>query len=195
VTAKVAVVVLAGGEGRRMSGRKPDRMLGGRTLLERALERAGRWSSDVGLAVRQPAQAPTSGAAVLLDDPALPGPLAGIASALAFAAARDADFVLTVPCDAPFLPDDLSERLLGGIEASDVAIARSGGRLHPVCALWRTGLDEALRSYAATGRGSLMGLADALGWAAVDWPTEPVDPFFNVNTPDDLRTAEALLRR
>jgi molybdopterin-guanine dinucleotide biosynthesis protein A len=186
---RLAVVVLAGGEGRRMAGAKPDRILGGRSLLDRALERARAWSPGVGLSVRSAAQAAApAGVALLLDDPGVPGPLAGIASALRFAAERGAEAVLTLPCDAPFLPDDLPERLAAALAPGvGVALARSGGRLHPVCALWRAGLEDQLRAYAATGRGALMGLADAVGWTAVDWPADPVDPFFNVNTPQDLR--------
>ena len=186
-------MVLAGGEGRRINGDKPLQTVGGRTLLDRALDRAAGYSDLVALSVRGAGQAK---AAVrrLIDDPAIPGPLAGIDSALRFARGSGADAVLTIPCDAPFLPDDLMERLARALtERVGVAIARSGGRLHPVCALWRAGLDDQLRTYAATGRGALMGLADAVGWTAVEWPAEPVDPFFNVNTPEDLDEAEALL--
>ena len=177
-----------------MRGLKAGRILGGQTMLERALELASRYSALLALSVREPGQA--SGASVLLltDDPALPGPLAGVASALRFAAETGAPAVLTIPVDAPFLPDDLALRLAGALAPGvGVALARSGDRLHPVCALWRAGLGQQLQAYASTGRGALMGLADAVGWAAVDWPTEPVDPFFNVNTPDDLARAEALL--
>ncbi len=190
-----SIVVLAGGEGRRMEGVKPMRILGGRTLLERAMQWACSRSWDVALSVRAMDQlTPFEEVPILLDDPAIPGPLAGVASALRFAAGRGCDAVLTIPCDAPFLPDDLPERLAQSLaEGAGVALARSDGRLHPVCALWRTGLDGALATYAATGRGALMGLADAVGWTAVDWPAEPVDPFFNVNTPEDLQRAEGIL--
>jgi molybdopterin-guanine dinucleotide biosynthesis protein A len=191
---KLALVVLAGGEGRRMQGAKAGRMLGGRALLDRALERARSYSSVIALSVRTPGQTPAGDMPLLTDDPGLPGPLAGVASALAFAADVGAPAVLTIPVDAPFLPDDLALRLEQALAPGvGVAVARSGGRLHPVCALWRAGLDAALRTYAATGRGALMGLADAVGWAAVDWPVEPLDPFFNVNTPEDLAAAEAMI--
>ncbi len=107
-------------------------------------------------------------------------------------ASQGAVSTLSAPCDAPFLPDDLLERLSPALTAG-VAVARSGGRLHPVCALWRAGLDAVLHAYAATGRGSIMGLAEAAGWTAVDWPAEPLDPFFNINTAEDLARAEQLL--
>ena len=187
---KLAVVVLAGGEGRRMQGAKAARLLGGRTLLDRALERAAAYAPQVAVSVRAPAG--KGDVPLLIDDPGLPGPLAGIASALRFGAERGVQAVLTIPVDAPFLPGDLAERLVPALTGG-VALARSGGRLHPVCALWRVGLDDQLRVYAATGRGALMGLADAVGWTAVDWPAEPVDPFFNVNTPEDLAAAEDVL--
>ena len=192
---RLAIVVLAGGEGRRMEGAKPMRLLAGRTLLERAMQWACSRSWDVAVSARSMDQlTPFEEAPVLLDDPAIPGPLAGIASAMAFAAGRGATSVLTIPCDAPFLPDDLAERLAAALaDGKGVALASSGGRLHPVCALWRTGLDPALKTYAATGRGALMGLADSIGWTAVDWPVEPLDPFFNINTPEDLQRAAQLL--
>ena len=190
-----AIVVLAGGEGRRMAGGKPMRLLGGRTFLDRAMQWACSRSWDVALSVRDLDQIiPFEEAPVLLDDPAIPGPLAGVASSLKFAASRGAEVVLTIPCDAPFLPDDLAERLAEALQSGQgVALARSAGRLHPVCALWRSGLDAQLAAYAASGRGALMGLADAVSWTAVDWPAEPLDPFFNVNTPEDLQKAEQLL--
>ena len=191
------IVVLAGGEGRRIGGAKATRMLGVRTLLERALERAAGWSNEVAVAVRAAGQASAPESVRLLtDDPAIPGPLAGIASALRFAAECGAQTVLTLPCDAPFLPDDLVERLSEALTPdAGVALARSGGQLHPTCALWRAGEGAlaVLDAYAASGRGALMGLADAVGWVAVDWPTEPLDPFFNVNTAEDMARAEGLL--
>ena len=191
----IVAVVLAGGEGRRIGGGKPGLMLGGRTLLDRALERAEGYAAKVGIAVRAQSQivAPT-GVTLLTDDPSIAGPLSGIASALAFAKQQGAAAVLTLPCDAPFLPDDLAMRLAEALTPGlGVAVAKSGRQWHPICALWRAGLDQALRTYAATGRGSLMGLAEAVGWTPVDWIAEPVDPFFNINSREDLAGAEKLL--
>ena len=171
------IVILAGGEGRRIGGGKPGRRLGGETLLDRALRMARSWSDEV-LVAREGGD--------LQDDPAVAGPLGGIAAALALGAD-----VLTIPCDMPFLPDDLPVRLVSDAAAT---LAASGGRLHPVCALWKAAARDALPAYLVTGRRSLTGFAEAIGYQAIEWPTEPFDPFFNINDEADLARAEALLR-
>ena len=65
-------------------------------------------------------------------------------------------------------------------------MAASGGRLHPVCALWKAEAAAGLPAYLATGRRSLRGFAEAVGYEAVEWPSEPFDPFFNINDEADL---------
>ncbi len=99
--------------------------------------------------------------------------------------------VLTIPCDMPFLPNDLPARLQSDAAAT---VAASGGRLHPVCALWKAACREALPAYLATGKRSLTGFAEAVGYQTVEWRSDPVDPFFNINDEADLARAEALLR-
>ena len=173
------IVILAGGEGRRIGGGKPRLLLGGETLLDRALRRARSWSDEVLVAAR------TGGD--IADDPAIAGPLGGVAAALALGGD-----VLTIACDMPFLPDDLPQRLIGDKAAT---LAASGGRLHPVCAVWKADAGAALPAYLATGRRSLTGFAEAAGYAAVEWPVDPFDPFLNINDPADLARAEALLKR
>jgi molybdopterin-guanine dinucleotide biosynthesis protein A len=168
------VVVLAGGAGARIGGGKPHRPLGGVSLLERALGIARRWSADVSVADGTD------------DAPGIEGPLGAVAAALA----RGGD-TLTIPCDMPFLPDDLPQRLAAADAA--VAVAASGGRLHPVCALWRARAAAALPAYLATGRRALRGFAEAAGCAAVQWDALPRDPFFNINTEADLAAAELWL--
>ena len=192
----VATVILAGGAGSRIGGAKPDRILGGARLMAHALGAAARWGAPVAVAVREPAQAMFADCAVILDDPAIQGPLAGLASALAWARDRGADRVLTIPCDMPFLPPDLLARLEAALGPDDgVAVAASGGRLHPVCALWRVQTIDRLYEAAAAGRLSLTGLSEKAGRVIVEWPTASRDPFLNVNTREDLRAAEILLKR
>ncbi len=178
-------VVLAGGEGRRMGGSKPTRRLGGTTLIGRALELARSYAVHVAVAVREESQAPGVAARLLLDDPAIEGPLAGLASALRFAREMGADHLLTLPCDTPRLPADFAARLSSARPATAV-VARSGGRLHPVCALWSLRVLDALPAYLASGRRSLRGLAETVGMTVVDWPLTASDPFANANTPEEL---------
>ncbi|MBI1197931.1 MAG: NTP transferase domain-containing protein [Phenylobacterium sp.] len=182
------VVILAGGEGRRMGGDKPGRAYGATTLLGRAVELAWTWSSDVAVAVRAPAQAPAGlGIELLLDRTDLEGPIAGLAAALADARDRRHGLLLTLPCDAPHLPSDLFERLQESLRSDQLcAVAVSGGRRHPTCALWRPHALDVLAGYLATGRRSLNGFADACAAAEVAWPVDPADPFANANTPQEL---------
>lgn len=188
MTAALAVVVLAGGEGRRMGGSKPAMHWGRTTLLGHALDLARTYGRDVAVAVRDESQvAGAVEAHLLLDDPAIEGPLAGLASALGFAQALGAGCVLTLPCDAPQLPADLAARLQAALAPGfSVAVAHSRGRAHPTCALWRVGVLRALPGYLATGRRSLNGFATAVGATTVDWPVAGTDPFANANTPDEL---------
>lgn len=184
-----ACVVLAGGEGRRMGGSKPLRRLGATTLIANALELARGYGGPVAVAVRSADQVGEVGATLLLDDPAIPGPLAGLASALRFARDSGTARVLTLPCDMPRLPADLAARLAAALDASpqaQVAVAASGDRLHPVCALWNVSALERLRPYAGGGQSSLKGFARACGAAVVMWEAGEHDPFANANTPDEL---------
>ena len=170
-----------------MGGGKPLRRLGGRTLLERAIERARGWSDEVAVAARAAVQVGEPGIPVLIDPPGLEGPLGGLASALRL----ERETVLTIPCDAPFLPEDLPERLGAALPGHAAALAASGGRVHPVCGLWRTEALAQVRTYAASGRRSLIGFAEMIGFAAVEWPE---GAFFNVNSLQDLAEAETRLR-
>lgn len=190
----IVAVILAGGAGSRIGGAKPLRMLGGRTLLDHALRQAGKWSENVAIAVREPRQAEKTRLRVILDDSEIEGPLAGLAAGLRFASDEHAEAVLTLPADMPFLPTDLGERLQDAIGDSTAAIACSGGHLHPVCGLWRTASLDQLADYVASGQRSLRGFAESIGFTAVEWPTAPADPFFNINRVEDLAAAERLLK-
>lgn len=190
---RIAAVVLAGGEGSRIGGDKPLRLLAGQSLLDRAVTQARRWSADVAVSFRHAGQFPLPDDIEQILDEAGEGPLAGLQAALDFARRQNLEAVLTVPCDVPFAPDDLAERLcdaLGGCIAA--ALATSGGQLHPACGLWMSATLDALPAYRATGRSSLWGFAEHVGFAAVEWPDAP---FFNVNSAADLAEAEARLRR
>ena len=189
----IATAVLAGGAGQRIGGAKPDRRLAGCSLLDHALRAASGWGAPTVLVLRDPGQVSGMHDPVIIDDPDIPGPLGGLASALTWATANDVDRVLTVPCDMPFLPSDLLVRLGQALTGeAGVAVAASDGRLHPVCALWRTSALPVLLKRASSGRLSLNGLSEAAGRVVVDWAIDHRDPFLNINTLEDLAGAEAM---
>ncbi len=192
---RFAAVILAGGEGRRLGGDKPLTLLAGRTLLDRAIAFARTWSDVVAVSLREPGQYPLPDDIPALLDQQGEGPLAGVESALRFAHERGLEAALTIPCDVPFAPADLAGKLCDALSPNaGAALATSGGVLHPACALWKCTALEALPDYRSTGRSSLKDFAAHIGFATAEWPCEPFDPFFNINTPTDLAAAELLVR-
>jgi molybdopterin-guanine dinucleotide biosynthesis protein A len=190
---RIATVILAGGEGSRMGGEKPLRVLGGLTLLDRAMAFARKSNGPIAVAVRHENQLPVQDAELILDEPSIKGPLSGLVVGLGFATRTGAEALLTIPADMPFLPVDLAARLADAIPGHDAAIARSGGEIHPVCGLWLPRSLNSIPAYLATSRRSLKGFAELVGYTAVDWQTDPIDPFLNINVPEDLHAAERLL--
>lgn len=189
----IAVSILAGGEGSRIGGGKPGLRLAGRTLLDRSVDQAWRWSEKMVVAVRSASQVEGPGIPFLVDVEAIEGPFAGLAASLEWARKEGASSLLTIPCDMPFLPADLASRLASAIGDHGAAIAASGGQLHPVCGLWRTRAVDEIAAYLESGRRSLHGFAAQVGFVEVDWPAATPDPFFNINTNADLAEAERLL--
>jgi len=193
-------LVLAGGLARRMGGGDKARLrIGGKTILQRVLACLKPQCERVIInANGDPARFADTGLAVVADTiPDFAGPLAGIVAALDWAAAHmpAAEWLLSVPGDCPFLPKDLVTRLHEARAAAKapLACARSGEWRHPVVGLWPSALREDLRQ-AVTGEGlrKIEIWTARHGVAIADWPPQPVDPFFNVNTPDDRTRAEAL---
>jgi molybdenum cofactor guanylyltransferase len=139
------------------------------------------------------------GLVLLADDPQdFAGPLAGVLAGLEHCGRLGAAMthVATLPADAPFAPHDFVARLHEARRASGaaIAVAASGGRMHPVAALWPVALASDLRrALAQEGLRKVEAFAARFPLALAEWPCEPVDPFFNVNSPADLARAEALL--
>jgi molybdenum cofactor guanylyltransferase len=192
---RLGVVILAGGEGRRIGGDKRARLLAGRSLLDHMLAKTKAWQLPAAVSVRGPAEDRLEVGLPLLLDEEGSGPIAGVASALRFAIREGLDAVLTLPCDTPFAPLDLPERLAAALVGSvRAAAAASGGRLHPSCCCWATSAAAEIPAYLATSRRSLTGFAERLHLHSVEWPIEPFDPFFNINSGEDLAAAERILK-
>lgn len=197
----VVGVILAGGQSRRMGGGdKCLQRLGGETLLSRIVDRTIPQVGTLMLnANGDPARFSEFGLPVADDIvEGFAGPLAGVLTGLAWAAdnAPSARWVATFAGDAPFLPIDLVARLLEAVstDAADMAVAASGGRDHPVFGLWPVAERQNLR-YALVEED----IRKVDRWTAryrlahVEFANDPVDPFFNINRPEDIAAAERLL--
>jgi molybdenum cofactor guanylyltransferase len=193
-------VLLAGGLARRMGGGdKPMRRIGGSMILDRVIARLKPQCGELILnANGDPARFARFGLPVVPDTVAdFPGPLAGILAALDWAAAHrpGVSIILSAAADCPFLPRDLVARLNGALvnENAQLAVAASGGQSHPVIGLWRVALRDELRHALVQDNIRRVDRWTArYKLATVAWPTEPLDPFFNANTIDDIAEAERL---
>jgi molybdopterin-guanine dinucleotide biosynthesis protein A len=176
--------------------------IGGRSILQRVLAcLKPQCARSVINANGDPARFADAGLPVVADSVAdFAGPLAGILAGLdwAVAHAAESEWLVSVPGDCPFLPHDLVARLHSARAAAGapLACARSGEWRHPVVGLWPVSLREDLRrALADEGLRKIEIWTARHGVAIADWPAEPIDPFFNVNTPEDAAQAQAVATR
>lgn len=186
---KVAAVILAGGMGSRIGGNKPRRIFAGQSLLSHMLGHARTAASIVAVAMRDTDQIPLPPAISVIRDAPGEGPMAGLWAAGRFALTRGCDAILSLPCDTPFVPRDLLPRLASVFDGR-AALARSGDRLHPVCGLWSSTAFAAGDQIPPDTPRSLLRFAQRLGHTQAAWADTPFDPFFNINTGEQLAEAE-----
>jgi molybdopterin-guanine dinucleotide biosynthesis protein A len=197
----VVGVLLAGGQARRMGGGdKCLRRLGERTILDHVIGRARPQVAALVLnANGDPARFAPFGLPVVADVIAgFAGPLAGVLTGIEWAREHrpDCPWVATIATDTPFFPTDLVGRMLATIEreGADLACAASGGRAHPVFGVWPVRLADDLRAAMVDE-----GIRKVDVWTArhrlveVPFATDPIDPFFNTNRPEDLAEAEQMV--
>jgi molybdopterin-guanine dinucleotide biosynthesis protein A len=196
-------VILAGGLSRRMGGNdKALLALAGRSLVEHATERLAPQCESVILnANGDPSRFRRMQLPVIPDSiPDHPGPLAGILAALEWSADHRPDiaWVVSAPADTPFIPMDLVLRLYEArAETRNVmACAASGSQAHFAVGLWPVSLRHDLRQVLVNqDMRSIRDWLDRHGHAEAVWPAKPADPFFNINTPEDLKHAEILIQQ
>lgn len=191
-TPDVAIVIAAGGDGVRMGGAKPARLLAGRRLIDFAVAWALQNSEVVALAVRTGDTDWGTGLPMLVDRHADVGPISALASAFRFALMQQRPLVMLISCDLPFLPPDLAGRLKAAIPGHCVAMPVCGGRRHPMAAMWKPDV-RPIEAYIAGGGQSLWRFAQSAGLTEVNWRETP-DPFLNINQPSDLAAAEQRLK-
>lgn len=179
-----------------MNGREKGFLkVGGTPILSRiAKTLTSQCGTIVISAAGDPSRFAPFGAGVIVDQHCR-GPMSGLADILEWCAGSDLGIthVLSVPSDTPFLPDDLGARLADVFEPDMFACcAVSGGRLHPIVGLWPLASRHAMHEAVARNALSFHAVLEGKTFAKVEWQTAPRDPFFNVNTPEDLAFAELI---
>jgi molybdopterin-guanine dinucleotide biosynthesis protein A len=192
----IAGIILAGGRSRRMGREKALIPLGGAPVIAHVAARLGPQVAKLAVSANGDAAR-----LVFLDAPALPdvvgvqgeeGPLAGVLTGLRWAAAEGFGSLALAPSDAPFLPLDLVSRLAEGAAVDVISVAESQRGTEPLFSLWPiAALAEVERAFAA-GERSPRRLIQSLPHRFVRFGADPTrpDPFLNLNTPEDVETAE-----
>jgi molybdenum cofactor guanylyltransferase len=200
-------VLFGGGQSRRMGGVEKSLLsLGGKPMIARVIDALRpQVRSLVINANGDPARFASFGLPVVADREAdFAGPLAGLLAGMEWVRAHQPDIsrIATAACDTPFFPADLVARLqtAAHVEQADIALAASGGQSHFVFALWPVALADDLAAYLADGRRKVQDWIERHSHVAVEFPPRQiggveVDPFFNINTPDDLAMAETWLAK
>ncbi|MGV8936719.1 MAG: molybdenum cofactor guanylyltransferase MobA [Allorhizobium sp.] len=195
-------IILAGGRSSRMGSDKRLALLGKTPMIAAIIERLRPQVSC--LAINAPTDAALNFGLPLVPDTigGHAGPLAGVAAALRCAARRhpQATHLLSVPADSPFFPRDLGSRLSAAIDRPEaIAVAGSCGHMHPVFALWPLSLADDLEGWLEDPKNRKLTFFIArhpnhlVDFPTIDTAAGPLDPFFNINTPDDLSRAHAFL--
>ena len=197
----VFAIILAGGLSTRMgAGNKALRMLGADTLLTHVVRRLRPQCDRLAInANGDPEQFQDYALPVVPDSFAgFAGPLAGVLAGMEWAASGGGESVVSVSVDTPFVPQDLMHRLREARGRSGVAVAASpdaSGQLrdHPTCALWPVALAPEVRAALESGLHRIGQFAAAYDPGRAVFDSQPLDPFLNVNTPEDLRRAARLV--
>jgi molybdopterin-guanine dinucleotide biosynthesis protein A len=189
---RVTGLILAGGLGRRMGGvDKGLQPLKGKPMVEWVIERLKPQVAEIVINANQNlAEYARFGYRVLSDEVGgFAGPLAGLHAGLK---ANVHPFLITVPCDSPYLPADLVARLHAALIANhaDLAIAKTGDQPHPVFALVRESLTAHLAKFLAAGGRKIDAWYASLKVVEVPFDDQP-EAFSNINTPQELKEFES----
>jgi len=188
ISDNITAVILAGGQGRRMGGEDKGLLeLSGQPLIEHVLQAISPQVRHVIINANRNLQRYAGYAPVISDTVAdFAGPLAGMLAAMEHV---DTAYILTVPCDGPYLPADLVERMQQVLceQHAAIAVAHDGQRLQPVFALIDTQLKDSLRHYLQSGERKIDRWYQQHNMISVDFSDNP-DTFININRPEELDT-------
>ncbi len=194
-------LILAGGQARRMGSDKGLLALAGRPLVSIVAQRLEPQVEEVIISANgDPERFAFLDTEVVADGfGTFAGPLAGILAGLRWTQDRGYRHMISAAVDTPFFPGDLAERLGDVAEEGAVIVARSGGRPHPVFSLWPVGAIQPIAAFLQSmEKASVLRLIETgphryVDFAPLDISGGKIDPFFNINTPDELEKAERIM--
>jgi len=195
---KIAGVVLAGGQSSRMGGlTKAHQVLAGKPLLQHVIDRIRPQVTGLALSVRRFSEEfePYGLAQYADPEPGDRGPLGGLLSAF-WHLEESCEWLVLVPCDAPFLPLNLASRLHSHATEKGVpgCVARYAGELQPTFSLWHKCLRTALESAVLEQKiGGFKQFLECNPLGILDWETAGISPFFNINDPENLARARQMM--
>ena len=205
--APVTGVVLAGGQSRRMGGGDKGLLeLAGKPMLRHVIDRlVPQVATTIINANGDPQRFAAFALPVVADTvEGFVGPLAGVLAGMRWSTSNvpAARWIVTAPGDAPLLPRDLVERMMEAVAQREdtIALAQSGGEMHPVIGLWPIALMQDLEEQLKAGVRKVLHWTDRHGAVAVAFPCTrfcglSIDPFYNANTPQELGELRAMLRK
>ena len=195
-------VILAGGSARRLGGKgKAFINISGVSLIDLVLRKIETQVDRVAINTRDKNSFSQYNYPIIEDlitEEGGSGPLAGISSAIKWAkkSINPVSHVITVPVDTPLLPIDLVHRmsLELKIKKSDIIFASSNNNIYPVVSMWSLSLDNHLDKALSNGVRKIDAFTSSYNVSAVDWSFKDVDPFFNINNPEDILLAEKYIK-
>ena len=195
---KIIFVILAGGESKRFGGGlKTLSKINNKSIFNRILEKLKKNEIEILINANQSHEEFIRSNLPIINDKkkGFLGPLAGIHSSISWCIKeyKDKEFVFTVPSDTPFLPENLLEKFCNKLEKNvHILVARSNNKVHPVISMWNVNLLNSLEKELSLKNRKIMTWVERHNFDYVDFNYKTFDPFFNINTTNDLKSAENL---
>ncbi len=193
---KIIFVILAGGRSKRFGGGfKTFSLINNKSILDIIIEKLQRNKIEIFINVNESHEkfSVTKLPIILDKKKGHLGPLAGIHASMEMCVKNypNKEWIFTVPSDTPFLPENILEKFSEKIDLnSDILIARSDNKIHPVVSMWRISLLKSIERELDQNNRKIMTCVEKHNHSFVDFESEMIDPFFNINTKEDLKTAE-----
>ena len=195
-------VILAGGSARRLGGKgKAFINISGVPLIDLVLQKIESQVDRVAINTRHKNDFLEYNYSIIEDlitEEGGSGPLAGISSAIKWAkkSSNPVSHVVTVPVDTPLLPVDLVHRmsLELKIKKPDIIFASSNNNIYPVISMWSLSLDNHLDKALSDGVRKIDAFTSSYNVSIIDWSFNDIDPFFNINKPEDISLAEKYIK-